>query len=72
MVYHGWAIERVVEPAVLPWIDGRRSDRCVVERTVLLWIVAVRAVYGGWAIEWVIERLVLLGNHGRTGGSILR
>ena len=28
--------------------------------------------YGGWAIEWVVERLVLLGNHGRTGGSILR
>ena len=38
-VYYGWAIERVVEPAVLPWIDGRRSDRWVVERTVLLWIV---------------------------------
>ena len=29
----------MVEPAVLPWIDGRRSDRLVVERTVLLWIV---------------------------------
>ena len=22
--YRGWAMERVVEPAVLPWIDGRR------------------------------------------------
>ena len=29
----------MVEPAVLPWIDGRRSDSLVVERTVLLWIV---------------------------------
>ena len=24
-VYYGWAMERVVERGVLPWIDGRRG-----------------------------------------------